>query len=50
MKDRVNPPPYAEAGAGLIPGARPEWLPAGHMLHLEAPGPVARALTGVFAA
>lgn len=42
--DRVNPGAYAEAFRGLVPGARLTTLPGGHMLHLEAPDAVARAV------
>jgi pimeloyl-ACP methyl ester carboxylesterase len=43
--DRVNPPAYAAEFSRLIRGARVRELPGGHMLHLEAPDPVAREIT-----
>lgn len=45
LQDRITPPPLAQDLADTIPGATLEWVPdAGHMLPLERPEPVARAL------
>lgn len=44
-EDRVNPVAYAGEFARLIRGASLRRLPGGHMLHLESPDAVARAIT-----
>jgi len=46
--DRVNPGDYAPEFSNRIAGARLRILPGGHMLHLEDPEAVARAITGFF--
>lgn len=47
--DRMTPPKSGQALAAKIPGARFALLPqAGHMLMLEAPGPLTAALRGFF--
>lgn len=45
LQDRITTPAQAQDLAALIPGATLEWVPeVGHMLPLEQPEPVARAL------
>jgi pimeloyl-ACP methyl ester carboxylesterase len=46
--DRVNPPAYSAEFARSIPDATVRELPGGHMLHLESPDAVARAVTEFF--
>jgi pimeloyl-ACP methyl ester carboxylesterase len=42
--DRVNPPLYAEEFARRLRRGRVQILPGGHMIHLESPEAVARAI------
>ena len=46
--DRVNPPAYSAEFARSIADATVRELPGGHMLHLESPDAVARAVTEFF--
>jgi pimeloyl-ACP methyl ester carboxylesterase len=46
--DRVNPPAYAAEFARRIRRVTLRRIPGGHMLHLESPDPVARAITEFF--